>query len=70
MVAPLFNESENVRPLVEWILQALETYAGVFEVILVDDGSRDDTWGQFRRRRQIPGCTDFGWAGMWDRPQP
>jgi glycosyltransferase involved in cell wall biosynthesis len=48
VVAPLFNESENVRPLVDWILEALETYAGVFEVILVDDGSRDDTWTQIQ----------------------
>ncbi len=44
VVAPLYNESQNVRPLVEWILEALSGYAGRFEVILVDDGSRDDTW--------------------------
>jgi glycosyltransferase involved in cell wall biosynthesis len=54
VVAPLFNESENVRPLVEWILQALETYAGVFEVILVDDGSRDDTWTQIQAAAADP----------------
>jgi glycosyltransferase involved in cell wall biosynthesis len=48
VVAPLYNESQNVRPLVEWILQALETYPGNFEIILVDDGSRDDTWSQVR----------------------
>ena len=46
VVAPLYNESENVRPLVAWILEALATYPGSFEVILVDDGSRDDTWPQ------------------------
>ena len=46
VVAPLFNESQNVRPLVEWIRQALESYEGCYEVILVDDGSRDDTWAQ------------------------
>ena len=46
VVAPLYNESQNVRPLVEWILQALEAYQGIFEIILVDDGSRDDTWSQ------------------------
>jgi len=46
VVAPLFNESQNVRPLVEWIGQALESYEGSYEVILVDDGSRDDTWAQ------------------------
>jgi glycosyltransferase involved in cell wall biosynthesis len=54
VVAPLFNESENVRPLVDWILQALETYAGVFEVILVDDGSRDDTWIQIQAAAADP----------------
>jgi len=54
VVAPLFNESENVRPLVDWILQALETYAGLFEVILVDDGSRDDTWTQIQAAAADP----------------
>src|SRR3954467_5649494 len=54
VVAPLFNESENVRPLVDWILQALETYAGVFEVILVDDGSRDETWSQIQAAAADP----------------
>ena len=44
VVAPLYNESQNVAPLVEWILEALGSYPGTFEVILVDDGSRDDTW--------------------------
>jgi glycosyltransferase involved in cell wall biosynthesis len=44
VVAPLYNESQNVQPLVDWILEALSTYSGSFEVILVDDGSRDDTW--------------------------
>jgi glycosyltransferase involved in cell wall biosynthesis len=48
IVAPLYNESQNVRPLVDWILQALEAFPGTFEVILVDDGSRDDTWDQLR----------------------
>ena len=46
VVAPLYNESQNVGPLVEWILEALGAYPGRFEVILVDDGSRDDTWAR------------------------
>jgi glycosyltransferase involved in cell wall biosynthesis len=54
VVAPLYNESENVRPLVEWILQALESYACEFEIILVDDGSRDDTWDQVRAAAADP----------------
>lgn len=46
IVAPLYHESENVRPLVDWILEALESYGGRYEIILVDDGSQDDTWRQ------------------------
>ena len=46
VVAPLYNESENVQPLVQWILEALGTYSGTFEIILVDDGSRDATWSR------------------------
>jgi glycosyltransferase involved in cell wall biosynthesis len=48
VVAPLYNEFQNVRPLVDWIIQALESFPGSFEIILVDDGSRDDTWEQVR----------------------
>jgi glycosyltransferase involved in cell wall biosynthesis len=48
VVAPLYNEAKNVRPLVEWILQALESYMGSYEIILVDDGSRDGTWAEVR----------------------
>jgi glycosyltransferase involved in cell wall biosynthesis len=54
VVAPLYNESQNVRPLVEWILQALESYPHSFEIILVDDGSRDDTWAQVRATATDP----------------
>lgn len=48
VVAPLYNECQNVRPLIEWILQALECYPHPFEIILVDDGSRDGTWAEIR----------------------
>ncbi len=46
VVAPLYNESENVRPLVAWIIEALADYRRQFEIILVDDGSRDATWAE------------------------
>ncbi len=48
VVAPLYNEFQNVRPLVDWILQALESYSGTFEIILVDDGSQDETWSEIQ----------------------
>src|ERR671910_2962266 len=54
VVAPLYNEAQNVRPLVDWILQALESYQGSYEIILVDDGSRDGTWGEVRAAAADP----------------
>ena len=43
VVIPVFNESESVEALVQALAQALEGRLEPFEVILVDDGSRDAT---------------------------
>ncbi len=48
VVVPLYNEMENVEPLTEWMLEVLQADSGTFEVILVDDGSSDDTWARVR----------------------
>jgi glycosyltransferase involved in cell wall biosynthesis len=41
LVIPLFNEEENVRPLLAAIAEALEPAKTSYEVVLVDDGSTD-----------------------------
>ena len=46
---PCHNEAENLEALVTDALTALPTLATTFEVILVDDGSRDDTAGVAER---------------------
>jgi glycosyltransferase involved in cell wall biosynthesis len=43
IVVPLYNEAENVEPLVVRLHEVLGNYEKPWEVILVDDGSRDDT---------------------------
>jgi glycosyltransferase involved in cell wall biosynthesis len=43
-VIPVFNEAESLRPLYEQIVQAAGENGVEFEVILVDDGSRDGSW--------------------------
>jgi glycosyltransferase involved in cell wall biosynthesis len=43
VVVPLFNEADNVQPLVERMHAALAAYPQPWELVLVDDGSRDDT---------------------------
>jgi len=43
IVVPLFNEEENVVELHRRIVAALEEFGHPFEMIFVDDGSRDGT---------------------------
>jgi glycosyltransferase involved in cell wall biosynthesis len=43
VVVPLFNEEESVRPLYAAILAGVEPLGASFEIVLVDDGSRDAT---------------------------
>lgn len=45
VVAPLFNEEETVEELIGRITQACRSLAETFEVVVVDDGSRDHTLG-------------------------
>jgi glycosyltransferase involved in cell wall biosynthesis len=43
VVVPLFNEEESVRSLCAAIISGVERLRVTFEVVLVDDGSRDGT---------------------------
>ena len=43
VIVPLYNEQESVRPLYEAIVRALEQLGRTFEMVFVDDGSKDDT---------------------------
>ena len=45
VVVPLFNEAESLPPLVERILSHVRPLGIPFELVLVDDGSRDRTAG-------------------------
>jgi glycosyltransferase involved in cell wall biosynthesis len=52
---PCHNEAENLEALVADALAALPALATTYEVILVDDGSRDDTAGVAERLVQRHG---------------
>lgn len=43
VVAPAHNEQDNVRPLIEQIVAALEPIGETYEIIVIDDGSTDRT---------------------------
>ena len=48
-VVPIFNERDNIEPLCQAISAAMEPTPYPFEIILVNDGSSDDTWAEIER---------------------
>jgi glycosyltransferase involved in cell wall biosynthesis len=44
VVVPLFNEAESLRELEQGIRESLSALDLTYEIILVDDGSRDGSW--------------------------
>src|SRR6266699_185138 len=44
IVVPLYNEQDNVLPLYSRILEAMTMVSGTYEIVFVDDGSRDNTF--------------------------
>jgi len=44
VVIPLYNEDESLRELCEWIARVMNEHRFSYEVILVDDGSKDNSW--------------------------
>jgi len=55
VVIPLYNEGSHVKELLSDLKTALQQMGCRFEVVLVDDGSSDDTWAKIRDAAQILG---------------
>jgi len=59
VVSPVYNEEECVQELCRRLLDVLPALADDFEIVLVDDGSRDRSWETIRRlgeqSRQVKG---------------
>ncbi|MDD4224793.1 MAG: glycosyltransferase family 2 protein [Mariniphaga sp.] len=44
VVIPIFNEEESLPELMAWIQRVMENNHFSYEVIMVDDGSKDNSW--------------------------
>ncbi|MEE4196933.1 MAG: glycosyltransferase family 2 protein [Bacteroidales bacterium] len=44
VVVPLLNEEESLPELVDWINKVMTTHHFSYEIVLVDDGSKDNSW--------------------------
>jgi dolichol-phosphate mannosyltransferase len=51
VVVPIYNEQDNIEPLYREIVPVLESLGGPFEIVLVDDGSTDDSRRRLRALR-------------------
>jgi glycosyltransferase involved in cell wall biosynthesis len=50
VVVPMYNEEELARDLIDAVQTALSEYPHPWELIVVDDGSQDQTWRLLRER--------------------
>ncbi len=48
VIVPAFDEAESLPELVERTVEALEAVGRTFELLIIDDGSTDETWGVVR----------------------
>ena len=48
VIISIYNEEESLRELVEWIRKVLSGEGFDYEIIMVDDGSRDGSWDVIR----------------------
>ena len=49
VVVPLFNEEESLPELAAWIKRVMEENNFSYEIMMIDDGSRDDSWEVVRK---------------------
>ncbi|MEY4052045.1 MAG: glycosyltransferase [Chitinophagia bacterium] len=51
VVIPLFNEAESLPELMQWIDRVMQANNYSYEVIMVDDGSKDNSWNTIQTLR-------------------
>ncbi len=44
VVVPLYNEEESLPELTDWIKKVMDEHQYSYEIVMVDDGSNDDSW--------------------------
>lgn len=49
IIVPLFNEEESLPELTAWIHRVIDPKGWKFEIIMIDDGSRDASWDTVTR---------------------
>ncbi len=53
IVVPLYNEVESLPELHEWISKVMDSNKLTYELIFIDDGSKDGSWNEVEKLKQI-----------------
>ena len=54
IVIPLYNEEESLPELSAWIERVMLENNFSYEIIMIDDGSTDDSWNVIEQLRTKP----------------
>jgi glycosyltransferase involved in cell wall biosynthesis len=52
IVIPVFEEEESLPELCQWISRVMQSHGFSYEVLLIDDGSQDDSWSVITKINQ------------------
>jgi len=52
VVIPLYNEDESLPELAAWIQRVMQANSYTYEIIMIDDGSTDNSWEVIQQLRQ------------------
>lgn len=53
IIISLLNEEESLQPLTEWIGKVMQEHSYTYEIIMIDDGSKDKSWQEIERLSTI-----------------
>ena len=53
IIVPVFDEEANILPLVREVAKALDKEPRAFELVFVDDASRDQTWDRIHEAHRL-----------------
>jgi len=53
IVIPLFDEQESLKELHDWIVRVVTAHGYSYEIIFVDDGSKDGSWEVIEKLSQV-----------------
>ena len=56
IVIPLYNEDESLPELHEWIVSVMQKQDWSYEIIFVDDGSKDNSWEVVKELKKKDNC--------------